>query len=778
MFDSKIVKLLTLACSVMLMFGIAGAQQKKRVNLGFFEGGRCLAHDILRDEFSHQLELMTPHDVEVITIPQGYMSAEWKRDSCRILAREMVQLDAVDIVVAMGPWVVEDLLAAGYSKPILALHHVDPYAEGLLDGRGRPVVENLTVQQRPNQIARDIDALTGLTNVRRLGVLYFPSGDEQATILAQLTALGDRYQFEIVIGEGDDVNGAFAFFKAYSQLSNKVDAVYIFPMWAMDGIKIREFFKMTQRDKMPTFVWEGAYLVQRGALASNSGYSVIPEARFAATKLLQIIEGATPADLQVEFDIPAGITINEATANQCGVDISATLLREAQLVKAEPTEESRHFTIVDALHRALDASPSHLSRQDALVAATEAARQTRGAYLPQLYAQFSATHSDGENTSTENDYVSTVSLYQTLFSLETIRKIKATNIQREISQSDLRQSQLDLELAVILAFVGYHQAMETAALYAEDRNRVSRFLELAYTRRETEGGSDRDVTRWDQERYEAAIRVSQSENELTAARVLLNSLLNFPGYNELTLDTGSFSMAMMVRDYKRLYPRFASKSVRTTLAESLVDEAMRTNPALSGHRVRIDLQEKLLSANRARFFPTVGVRASYNYVDRDFESPFATPHYFDGWYARAEVKLPLFLGADRFREAGKQKALLSRQEYLRDDASLEIMRDVLNRFDKLMTLAADIPGYVRARDLSLTHLEQVISEYEAGRLPLLDVLDAEHNSIKTNLATIDARYRFYRTMAMLSHVMGWSACDKNQSPDDSFFQGLVRLATP
>ena len=778
MFNSKITKLLTLTCSVMLMFGIAGAQQKKQVNLGFFEGGRCLAHDIVRDEFTHQLELMVPPDVEVITIPQGYMCAEWKRDSCRILAKEMAQLEAVDIIVAMGPWVVEDLLAAGCSKPILAMHRVDPYAEGLLNTQGRPVVENLTVQQRPKQIARDIDALLRLTNVKRLGVLYFPTGDEQDKIMAQLTALGQRYQFEIVPGEGYDTNGAYAFFKAYSQLSKKVDAVYIFPMWAMDGIKVREFFKMTKRDKIPTFVWEGAYDVQRGALASNSGYSVIPEARFAVNKLLQIVEGATPADLQVVFDIPPGLTINETTAKQCRVDIPATLEREAQLIKADPTEESRLFTIGEALQCAIDANPSYLARQDALAAAIEVARQTRSDYLPHLYAEFSATHIDGDNTSTENDYVSTVNLSQTLFSLETIRKIKAANIQREISEIDLKQSQLDLELAGTLAFLGYREAMEKVALYAEDRNRVNRFLELAFTRRETEGGSERDVTRWDQERYQAAIRVSQSENELTSAGVLLNSLLNFPGHGELTLDTASFSMQMMIRDYNRLYPHFDSKPTRSILADSLVSEAMLTNPTLDGHRVRINLQEKLLSANRARFFPTVGLRASYNYVDRDFESPFATPYYFDGWHARAEVKLPLFLGGDRFREAGKQKALLSQQEYLRDGTSLEIMRDVLNRFDKLMTLAADMPGYARAWNLSLTQLEQVIAEYEAGKLPLLDVLDAEQNSIKANLAAIDARYRFYQSMALLSHSMGWSAYDKNLPLDELFFRGIARLSTP
>ena len=102
MFNSRTIRLLTLVCSLTLMFSVTRAQEKKRVNLGFFEGGRCLAHDILRDEFSHQLEQLVPADVEIVPIPQGYMSAGWKRDSCRILARALVRLEVVDIVVAIG----------------------------------------------------------------------------------------------------------------------------------------------------------------------------------------------------------------------------------------------------------------------------------------------------------------------------------------------------------------------------------------------------------------------------------------------------------------------------------------------------------------------------------------------------------------------------------------------------------------------------------------------------------------------------------------------------
>ncbi len=764
-----------LACLVLLLCATALPAQKKTIRLAFFEGGRCLSHDILRDEFSHQLEVLTPDSIEFVPVPQGYMSADWKRDSCRILAEALVKLESVDMVVTMGPWVVEDLLAVGCSKPIIAMHRVDPYGEGLLDKSGRPVVENLTVHQRPNQIARDIDALTDLVRLSKLGVLFFPTDSGRERIISTLESLGGRYGFEIVSAEAYDNNGTYAFFKAFSQLARKVDAVYVLPMWNMDGIKIREFFKQTEREKMPTMTWEGAYLVQRGALASNSGYSVIPEARFAATKVIKIAQGANPADLPVLFDIPTGLSINEKTARTCGVDIPVTLRREIRLIKAAPPEDSRLLNVVEAIQTAIDANPTYSARAAAFDAASESVRIAKTDFMPKFTAHFSATLTDESGGPADDEYVTSIGLNQTLFSLETIRAIRAASRQSEISKHDLRKSQLDLELAVGLACADYRQAQESLVLYEEARNQVSRFLELAHTRQQTENGADLDVTRWDQERYKASIQVSRAENRIRAAGVILNALLNYPGHSEFVLDSAAFSEASVVRDYKKLFPRYASGKVQTRLADRLVDEALRSNPAVEMQRARVALQESLLSVNRARFYPSLELNASYNYRHDDSLSVFRTPEYFDGWYARAEIKLPLFLGGERSREQNRLKATLNRQEYLHDETVLATMKEVLQHYDALMATAADLPGYARAADLSLRQLESVISEYEAGRSSLVEVLEAKRNSLDTRLESIEARYRFYRTLARLNHALGWSAYEANQSPENRFFDGLSKI---
>ena len=77
--------------------------------------------------------------------------------------------------------------------------------------------------------------------------------------------------------------------------NEKVDAIYMLPAWGLDIVMLGEFFKATNSDKVPIFTYEGNSPVTKGAMASNSNLNFVTEARFNAWKVLQIINGTTPA---------------------------------------------------------------------------------------------------------------------------------------------------------------------------------------------------------------------------------------------------------------------------------------------------------------------------------------------------------------------------------------------------------------------------------------------------------------------------------------------------
>jgi len=751
-------------------------QEQQQVRIAFFEGGESLGHMALTDEYLRQLRQMLPDDIEPATIPRGYKSAGWKRDTCRAMAARLASIEELDLVVTTGPWVVEDLLAAGFKKPIVAMNRVDPMREGLLDEAGRPVVPNLTVHRRPHKLERDLVALTQLVDVKRLGLLYFPTGNERDSLLAQVSELGRKLGFEVVSHEGYNKYGTFAYFKAYHSLDKNIDALYLFPFWDMDAIKTREFLAMVKRDGIPAFVWEGRFLVDRGAFASNAGYTVVAEARFAAARTVRILKGEIPAGLPVDFDTPGGLTLNRETADRCRLHLNEETLREAQVIPAPPPEDAPVLTIRGVIQQALDRNPGHLSRYDALEEAAQAARQAYGAYLPEVIGEYTVANFDDdfatvvEESNQAARYTGRLTLEQTVFSLETIRSIEKAARRRHLQEISLEQSQLDLELAMTVAFLNLLEADQTVALQLANRNHIDRYYELAFARLETENGPQADVVRWEQERRRATAQTVTASGTLEVTRILLNSLLNLPGHNPLVLDSSRFSEESFARDYYRLLPLLDDPGSLRNMGDHLVEEALTRNRSVRYQKARIELQKSRLAGNKARYFPTVGFRATLDRFDNLSNRPPELPDGAGGWSLGATVSLPIFLGADRIRERGRLNARLSETEYLRDDAVLRVMSEVLGKLHQLTAHAGNVRRYLLAESLALENLGLVAADYEAGKATLLEMLEAQENVLEAKLTSVRSRYGYYRNLARLSSEIGWSVHDEKRDLSELFFQ--------
>ncbi len=737
------------------------AQPKKQFRLGYFEGGQYPVHVVLRSEFARQLQCVLPEDCEFAFVPEGYRSAGWKRDSCRAMAKQLAALPSIDMVVALGPWVIEDLLAAGFTKPILAMHQFDPIAQGLVGSDGRPIAPNLTVHVVPGRLEDDLKTLAKLVSVKRLGVLYFPSGDEGQAIVSTIDSFGKDLGFEVVTAEGFDNYGTYAFFKAYYQLDKKIDALYLPPLWGMDDIKVSEFFLMVAHDRIPAFTSEGECMVERGAFGSNAAYSIISEARYNAIKAARILQGEQPANLQVKFRGGMALAVNEQTANQCQVSLPTAVTDDAYLVAAPITEATPKYTLSDAVERALSYNPGYLARYDAVEAAVQAAKQAYSAYLPQIVAGASVAHLDdntvanSRGTLEKDRYRSTVWLNQTVFSADAIKSIQLAAKQRDLEQTNFQQAKLDLELAVTAAYLTYLGAQEVLETQLRYRTLVDRSLEIAGTRLVLEEGSEIDLLRWKDERHQATSRIIHARWGVQAANVLLNVLFNLPGDNPLALDTTLFSEKRFWNDYDLLHALVPTAPDQKQLQDFLVSEGQKENPALRSLDIDIAIQKDLLSKNTARYYPTLDFQASLNYADQLVDRPLTFVEESTTWSVWGGLVLPIFLGTDRIRERTKLKAKLSQVEFERDAAGLEVMGEIRRGACDLVAQVGSVPRAVRSAELATQNLKLILEKYEGGKLGLVDLVDAYSNARNAELSSIVERYSFYLSMARLVRDVGW-----------------------
>ncbi|MEA2030548.1 MAG: ABC transporter substrate binding protein [candidate division Zixibacteria bacterium] len=778
MMRCRYILLISLIFTIAFGFGqSAQANKSGHFKIGYFEAGQSPVHSLLREELERQFKALSPENTKMVFVPYGYGSADWKRDSCRTLARMLSATKGIDLMVAIGPWVVEDLLSVGYDGPILGMRQPYPQVNGLIESTGRPATNNLTIHIQPNKIENDLAILTKLIPVKKLGLLFFSSDSLQRNaIVNRVETAGHQIGFETVTAEGYDNFNTYAYFKALNKLPRDIDAIYLGPLWSMDVNQIDAFLERLSRMRIPTFTWEGKFLVNNGAFATGSAHSIVSEARFNALKAVKIAKGETPADLTVAFQGGTSLAINEGTAQLCGVNLTSFIREEADIISAPTPEGAEYYDLIIAVSRAVAANPGYLAASDAVKQAAIASRQaTAAAYLPYVDLTAHAGYIDNNTIANTADFLSNsqyradLNIHQTLFSLNKIEEIKLGSKRENLSEVNRHRVRLDLELAVIEAYLKYLQAVDLYKIQIRYRQFVEHNLEIAATRFHIEDENQQgDFLRWKGERQQAIIRILTARTEKKAAEITLNTLFNLPIEKPLHLDSNFISGDNIYRDLDLLKKLTATPKGLLQFEQFLVREAHENNPDQKAYNVKKDIQKSLLAMNRNRYFPELALKASFSLADELENRPDFSEHH-NTWSVFGQFSLPLFDGTDKRRERNRLKAGLSEIEFKADAVGLEQTGKIYRLVGSLTSLARSVPRNFQSRDLALQNLELVSEGYESGDVDISGLLDAYHHALDTETNTIILRCRYFSIMARLIHSIGWSCYDEG-----STFRSLFR----
>ena len=651
--------------------------------IGFFEGGAYPAHTEFRNFYREQLKAMAPAGFEVVFDPDGFQSAEWDRDASRRAARTLAANKAIDLVVAIGPWTVEDLLAAGFDRPIVAVFRYDPAAEGLLDAQGRPLYDNLTVRVKPGKVVNDLRMLGALTPIKKLGFLYFPSADESDAVVEQMATVTGTFDMDLATATGYDRKGTFAYFKAYQSLG-RVDAVYLPPLWGCDSDKIRQFYAMLARDQVVAFSSEGAYHALRGALAAGSAESALEVAHYQAWKTVRIMAGVVPADLPTRLEDSPRLTINESVARELGLDLNFTTGPGLYVIDGPPSDDVERLTVIDAVSLALSQNQSLQAARSRLEAARDKVGETAAGYRPQLNLNGSALRYDRNTLNNHPRYDRTryqagLEIRQELLSLDVLADIRTASRRSDVVENEVRRAALDLELAVTAAFLDVLLAEQTRQLDRSQLSNTDDCHRLARLKLELDESSAAEVWRLEEESLKAAAVLRRDEARVRIARIVLNTLIGRPSDFPFVIDWQHFSDDRFFRE------QFALDQFKATSGQwgrsiwTLLNKLAETNPELTGEELRIAVSEAEVARNRAGLWPRIGFVAGLEMADEltertDWKESNPT------WSFGATLDLPLYLGGRRTRERSRLRAELASQEAARDQTRLEAVSELKTAF--------------------------------------------------------------------------------------------------
>jgi outer membrane protein TolC/ABC-type uncharacterized transport system substrate-binding protein len=761
MFTGFLRSIVILAC----MVGTAsGAAQFK---LALFQAGDHSLHSSVRESFDQSLRLLLPSDTTYQFQASGFRSAEWNRDSSRIMAKQLVAMKNLDIVVAVGPWVVEDLIEAGFSKPIIALFRTDPYLEGLTDSTYSPLYRNLTVQAVPNKIEADIDLLYRLKPFKKLGLLYFPTGMDSSKLLSRVEAIAKSLGVTAVTAFGHNNIGTYAYLKAYAALPADVDAIYLLPSWGLDSDRVKELATRILADRKTSSCFEGLYGVDKGILISSSGLSHEAESRFAAWKALQIMRGATPQNLPTLIPFSAKLSVNEQTAANLGIDVTLEMTTEADLVKSYQGQPIAMQSLGDVVARAIDLNPGYLAWQDVVSRAEASVAAAKAEYLPKLMLDGSAGYVDDNRLHNErlltatpellkNDrYRAGISLELPLFSMETIRATRQAAAETEVRRRGADSAFARLEADVANA---YYEALREKAAHGILQRRMQLSNHGAEVARGMVASGEKkrvELTRWKTEELQNRQSLSQNEADIRTASVYLNALMNQPAHSPLLLDSTLLSTDAFWNAYDAIRPYIATEVSRASATERLVNEALAHSPASVQTAQEITLQRMRLGMIGASRYPEVTLRSSFDITD-ELDSFDGRTEKAGSWTVGAFLHWPLFDSGRRGKQMRVAQSRVSELEYLRDQRSLQTMQLINTLVREIATDAAQSMAAEQENDLATAVLASAMEEYTAGRESFEVTMQTATAVYDAQSRLVNARVRFLDQMYQLVCAIGWS----------------------
>ncbi|MCP4704407.1 MAG: TolC family protein, partial [candidate division Zixibacteria bacterium] len=452
---SKLIRFLILTLVLIAVVQPAFSQSSKRtINIGYFEGGDYLIHKAIMGELRKHLENLSDDNIEIAFDPYGYRTAEWNRDLCRAMAGDLARMKNLDMIIAAGPWVVKDLLDAGYDKPIIGLLQNEPELTGLVDKTGLPTSINLTLTYDPNKLETDLAAMAYLFPNSKCGFVYFPSGDEFEAVVEKTTRIANNYELELIPSEKYSQSGTYSFFISAEPLKKEIDVLYVPSLWGLDLETIREFFTQIHFDQVKTFTTEGYFLLEKGAIASNCDRPYHTLARIAAYKIDRIIKGTTPARLPTQYEESKILCLNPNESKKTGAGFGRNIFNKAKLVPETPLETIERFTLKMAMEQAVFENADLHAENSVYEQAVLETKKAFSSFLPDISAKAGITTAGNEEkTAFYNDTFNKksfagIELEQKLFSYPAIKAIHAAQKNRERKNNDLQQAIQDIKKTV------------------------------------------------------------------------------------------------------------------------------------------------------------------------------------------------------------------------------------------------------------------------------------------------------------------------------------------
>ncbi len=489
--------------------------------------------------------------------------------------------------------------------------------------------------------------------------------------------------------------------------------------------------------------------VRRGALAADTVQTdYLRLARRNALNMQAVMLGEKVADQPVYFSGKRQLTINMETARRIGLSPRFDVLSEAEQINAEPGVAGPELGLADiarlAQQRNLDLAVSRLDVE----LGTQDVRNAKANLFPQLSLGGNYTGRRDEILlrgpgSAERSSAAALTLNQLIYSDAATAGYQRQRLLQRGREAGLDTARLDLIFEATTAYLQALRADTQLAIQQDNLALTKTNLGLAQDRVRVGSASNADVYRWESNLANARSAVLAAVALRDQARDNLNRILNQPIKTPLRLrkakKTDAFKMPLAefeaLVDNPRRFSWFVDFNVEAGLEQS---------PELAQLRAQIAAAQRDVSTKQRTFWlPDFSLQAQY--ADNLNATGLGSGTEFDSiedWNVSVNASLPLYSGGGRRADLSRAK-FQHKQLELRFAAATE---RVETNIRAALHAAQASYSNIELSELSATaaekNLDLVLDAYGQGTLSIIDLLDAQNQSLEADLSANNAVHDF------------------------------------
>lgn len=546
-----------------------------------------------------------------------------------------------------------------------------------------------------------------------------------------------------------------------SKIPDDVQAVILGPLPRLSQAQLKQFLEQLSDRGIAVFAGMGRTQVELGALATDAvELDFVRTARKMALNMQAVLLGARAGDQSVTMEGKRQLIINMETARRIGLSPRFDVLSEAVLLNAEPEAQGLEVDfrqVADmALARSLDIEAGRLG----VDAGSIDVGRAHSALLPQLTIAASLARRDDDPAlrsvgTPEGSTDGALTLNQMLYS----DSVVSTYQQQKHLHQALVFGQSALQLDTIAeALSAYLQALraEIQLKIQQDNLEMSKSnLDLARDRVRIGSSSAADVYRWQSNVANARTAVLLALSSKERAHDNLNRILNLPVHERLRLRGADVDepFVMTEADYNALITN--PRSFRW-FAEFMVAEGLRLSPELAQLDAQVDAARRnVKEKSRARWLPDFTLQAQYTDNLNQYGVGSGPPlEGADDWSVLVNASLPLFAGGRLRADLSKATLSLAQLEVQREALADRIEQNIWAGVHAAQSSYSNIELFEASAEAARNNLELVTDGYRRGTVNIIELLDAQTQSVQANLNANNAVYDFLLDVVDLQRASG------------------------